>query len=134
MRTATVIKANDSEEGAQITFTLDSVTVGTDQEGNPTTAPIVLPAEASAQIATEGPRLTKNQQTMFWLLQGAGAAGLTTEQWNERARAVDIGNDIRAALKSKEIVRQYGDRWNVASGLVADHKEKARPGLGGRAS
>jgi hypothetical protein len=121
LRTATVIKANDSEEGAQIAFTLDSVTVGTDQDGNPTTAPIVLPAEASAQVAADGPKLTKNQQTMFSLLQGAGAAGLTTEQWNERARAVDIGTkrkadlyDIREKLKSKEFVRQYGDRWNAS--------------------
>src|SRR5262245_55423073 len=120
VRTATVIKANDSEEGAQIAFKLDSVTVGTDQDGNPTTAPIVLAAEASAQIAAERPKLTKNQQTMFSLLQGAGAAGLTTEQWNEKARAVDIGTkrkadlyDIREKLKSKELVRQYGDRWNA---------------------
>jgi hypothetical protein len=58
---------------------------------------------------------------MFSLLQGAGAAGLTTEQWNERARAVDIGTkrkadlyDIREKLKSKELVRQYGDRWNAS--------------------
>ena len=40
----------------------------------------------------------------------------------EQARAVDIGTkrktdlyDIRAALKSKGLVQQCGDRWNVKS-------------------
>jgi len=51
LRTATVVKANDSEEGAQIAFALDSITVGTDAEGNPTTAPIVRQAEASPASA-----------------------------------------------------------------------------------
>lgn len=38
LRTATVIKANDSEEGERIAFTLDSVTIGPE-----TTAPVVVP-------------------------------------------------------------------------------------------
>jgi hypothetical protein len=57
---------------------------------------------------------------MYSLLRDAGASGLTTEQWNERARNEGVGltrkadlYDIRAALKAKGIVRQYGDRWNV---------------------
>ena len=57
---------------------------------------------------------------MFSILRAAGATGLTTEQWNEKARAVDIGikrkadlYDIREALRSKGVVRHYGERWNV---------------------
>ncbi len=38
LRTATVIKANNSEEGERIAFTLDSVTIGPE-----TTAPVVVP-------------------------------------------------------------------------------------------
>ena len=38
LRTATVIKANDTEEGERIAFTLDSVTIGPE-----TTAPVVVP-------------------------------------------------------------------------------------------
>ena len=107
-----MVKANDSEEGVQIAFGLESVTIGTDADGNPTTAPIVRQADASPTATADGPKLTKNQQTMFSLLHGAGQAGLTTEQWNEQARRVDIGTkrkadlyDIRAALKTKGLVR-----------------------------
>jgi len=120
LRTATVIKANDSEEGAQIAFTLESVTVGVDADGSQTTAPIVCAADASPVANPEGPKLTKNQQTMFSILHGAGAGGLTTERWNDLARSVDIGTkrkadlyDIRSALKAKGLVRQYADHWNV---------------------
>ena len=104
----------------QIAFTLDSVTIGTDAEGNLTTAPIVRQAEASPISAAEGPKLTKNQQTMFSLLHSAGASGLTTDRWNELARNEGLGAsrkadlyDIRTALKSKRLVRQYAYRWNV---------------------
>src|ERR1700730_11607720 len=45
VRTATVIKANDSEEGESVAFTLESVPIGQDGEGNQTTAPVVVPAE-----------------------------------------------------------------------------------------
>ena len=65
VRTATVIKANDSEEGAQITFTLESIVVGTDADGIATTAPVVRAADQQSPIALDGPKLTKNQQTMF---------------------------------------------------------------------
>jgi len=39
-RSATVMKANDSEEGERVTFTLESVTIGPE-----TTAPVVVPAD-----------------------------------------------------------------------------------------
>ena len=40
VRTATVLKANDSEEGERVVFTLESVTIGPE-----TTAPVVARAE-----------------------------------------------------------------------------------------
>jgi len=43
VRSATVIKANDSDEGEMIAFTLESVTTGTN-----TTAPVVVPSEGEA--------------------------------------------------------------------------------------
>ena len=75
----------------------------------------------SAQPAT-GPKLSQNQQTMFSLLHDAGQGGLTTEQWNEKARAIGLGlkrrsnyYDWQTSLKSKNLVREFNGRWNVAS-------------------
>jgi hypothetical protein len=58
---------------------------------------------------------------MFRLLHEAGSAGLSVEEWNEQARALDIGKtrkavlwEIRASLKEKRMVREYNGRWTVA--------------------
>jgi RecA-family ATPase len=80
-RTATVVKANDSQEGETISFTLESVSVGTDGE---TTAPVVVTAEHS-EPRESGEKLSRNLQTMFSLLHEAGQAGLTVEKREPRA-------------------------------------------------
>jgi len=122
IRVATIEKNNDGEEGERIAFTLESFELGRDPETKePTTAPIVRPATATTHPVTTEVKLAKNQQTMLSLLHAAGPGGLTTEQWNERARNEGVGvkrkadlYDIRAALKAKGLVRQYGERWSVA--------------------
>ena len=42
VKTASVVKANDSEEGECVAFTLESITIGPE-----TTAPVVVPADAA---------------------------------------------------------------------------------------
>ena len=74
LRTATVVKANDSEEGTQIAFTLESVTVGVDAAGSQTTAPIVCPADASPTASPEGPKLTKKTPQAKNLSRGSPRA------------------------------------------------------------
>jgi hypothetical protein len=122
IRTATIEKNNDGEEGEQIAFSLENFELGKDPEtGDMTTAPIVRPAEAPCPSAvTTGPRLTPNRRTMFTILHHPGERGMSIEEWNERAREAGIGTtrkadlyDIRTALKSKGLVRQYADRWNT---------------------
>jgi AAA domain-containing protein len=120
IRTATIEKNNDGEEGAQIAFNLESFELGKDPETDePTTAPIVRPAEAPSP-ATRQPKLTKNQQTMFAILHDAGERGLPTEEWNERIRDAGIGvrrradlTDIRSALLDKRLIRQTANGWAV---------------------
>jgi hypothetical protein len=113
-----VVKANDSEEGASVAFTLESVTIGVDSDGVETTAPIVVPSAPSAVRASTEPRLSRNQQTMFSILHDAKR--LTLEQWNERTREAGIGVkqkadlvDIRTALKAKGLVFATADHWMV---------------------
>src|SRR5262249_1900585 len=103
----------DGPAGDIIASSLEVVEGGKDRAGEIIASCVIKSTEISAS-PTKGPKLTKNQQTMFSFVHGAGPAGLTTERWNELARAVDIGTkrkadlyDIREALKSKGLVRQY---------------------------
>lgn len=120
IRSATVVKANDSEEGECLSFTLESICIG-GQGDTETTAPVVVPVEfvpKSQQSAEE--RLTKNQRTVFAILHSAGERGLSTDEWNAQARDAGIGvkrradlHDIRESLKSKSLIKEFNGRWSV---------------------
>jgi hypothetical protein len=122
IKTATVTKANDAPEGGLFSFKSEVHEFGTDEDGDPITVNVVSGEEVSVQSSpkTREPKLTANQKTLFGMLHAAGSAGLTLEDWNNQAREAGIGvkrkadlNDIRAALLSKQLVRNYGDRWHV---------------------
>ncbi|WP_194475576.1 AAA family ATPase [Bradyrhizobium sp. CCBAU 53338] len=113
-RSARVVKANDSEEGEGISFTIDSVEIS--QDG--TTAAVAVPADAPPPPTSVGPRLSANAKTMLAILQEAGRDGLLTEEWNARSRDAGIGarrradlTDARSILKRAGLVREYADRW-----------------------
>jgi hypothetical protein len=113
-RTATVVKANDSEEGERVSFQLESVVVGEDG----TTAPVVVPLTTMSATAAPEPKLTTNQRVMYRLLIEAGQAGLTVEEWNELAKENGITTkqrhyELRMALKDKGMVREYAGRWKT---------------------
>jgi hypothetical protein len=114
-----VVKANDSEEGQTVAFTIEGVRIS--QDG--TTAPVAVPSNSPAQPnAARWPKLTPNQRTMLVILQEAGAAGLTTEEWTLKTKDAGIGErrraditEARLGLKSKGLVRDYSDRWHASS-------------------
>jgi len=119
IRSATIEKNNDGEEGDSVSFKLETVELGKDpNSGQPTTAPVVV--QADAPIIETGERLSKNQQTVFALLHSAGASGLTIEDWNDKARDAGIGlrrradlTDIHLALKRKNLIRETSTGWVV---------------------
>jgi len=83
-RTATVAKANDSEEGECISFDLESVQIGE--------APVVVAInQTHGHPVAKETKLKGNQQTMFAILHSAGSAGMTVEEWNTEAREAGIG-------------------------------------------
>jgi hypothetical protein len=112
--------AKDGPQGDRIASRLEPITVGTDEDGEAISSCVIVPVEINDNADLTGPRLSRNQQTMFSILHDAGERGLSKDEWNSRAREAGIGNkrkadlyDIRAALKSKGLIRQYGDRWNA---------------------
>jgi hypothetical protein len=122
IRTATVTKANDAPEGVLFSFKSEVHEFGHDEDGDPITVNIVSSEEVTAAPASpREPKLNANQRVMYRLLHEAGRTGLTVEEWNDRARALDIGKtrksilwEIRNALKDKGMVREYSGRWTVA--------------------
>ncbi|MCP1931798.1 AAA family ATPase [Bradyrhizobium elkanii] len=121
IKTATVVKANDMAEGPLFSFKSIVHEFGLDEDGDQITVNIVSAEEvATASPSEREPKLTANQKTMFAMLHDAGASGLLTEDWNEKARQAGIGikrradlTDIRTSLKSKGLIREMGDRWTV---------------------
>ncbi|MBR1232587.1 AAA family ATPase [Bradyrhizobium sp. AUGA SZCCT0182] len=124
IKTATVTKANDAPEGPLFSFKSEVHQFGTDEDGDPITVNIISADTVDApQAAAHEPKLKPNQQTMFSILHAAGSAGLTLEGWNNQAREAGIGTnrkadltDIRNALVSKRLVREYAGRWKVNHG------------------
>jgi hypothetical protein len=120
IKTATVEKANDAPEGPLFSFQSERFEFGVDEDGDTVSVNILAASEISAPRVADEPRLSRNQQTMFSILHSAGARGLTTEQWNERAREAGVGTsrkadlyDLRSALHSKSLIYQSADRWVV---------------------
>jgi AAA domain len=114
----TVEHMKDGPEGDVIASRLEKEEVGTDEDGDPITSCVIMPVEISETRTAEGPRLTKNQQTMFSILHDAGC--LTKEQWNERARDAGLGtsrkadlHDLRTALLHKQLVYETTSGFRV---------------------
>jgi hypothetical protein len=119
--TAVVEYMKDGREGDEIHSKLRVVEVGTDQDGEPITSCVVDPVDAPLQ-PERGAKLTKNQQSMLTILQDATPSGLTLDAWNEQAREAGLGvkrrsdlMDYRSALKRKQLVHSYGDKWHATN-------------------
>jgi AAA domain len=122
IKIATTIKANDQPEQVLTSFKLEPFDFEPDEDGEPFRTYILAPELFADRAASpiDNPRLSKNQRTLFDLLYSAGANGLPLASWNDKARDVGIGvtrkadlYDIRSALLSKRLVREYADRWYV---------------------
>jgi hypothetical protein len=104
-RTGTVVKANDSEEGERVTFTLESVPISQDGE---TTAPVVVPLQNLPPRTPNSGRLTKGAQTALRAL---------TEALNEQGEPAAASNHIPAGVRvvSVEQWRQYAYRRGISA-------------------
>ena len=117
---AVVDYMKDGSDGLELTSRLEVIEVGTDENGDPITSCIVVPVEDAKQVEPDGPRLTKNERTMLEILSEAGNRGLTTDAWNERARAVGLGinrrqdlYDLRRALQKRGLIFQGEHGWFI---------------------
>lgn len=123
-RTATIIKQKDGCDGDTFGFALKVHDLGDDADGDPVTSCTVEPADKVSK--SDAPSVTPNQRTMFSILKEAGTGGLTSEDWNTKARAEGIGErrradlrDNRVALKAKGLIYEFNEHWFVqGSGVM----------------
>jgi hypothetical protein len=104
IRTATVVKANDSEEGEQVAFGLESIVIGRDGDIE-TTAPVV--------VAVEGATRAAQRPTQARLPKG-GPNGLAGAYRGPR-RTRQAG----AGIKSHSGRRQSGRRCHMAAASLS---------------
>jgi hypothetical protein len=81
--------------------------------------PSLLSAPPSQGITAENSNQKRSSFVVSEQLRAAGQAGLSQEDWYEKAKELGIGikrhadlYDIREALKAKRLVHEYGGRWN----------------------
>jgi hypothetical protein len=146
-RTATVIKANDSEEGERIAFTLESVELHRAEDETVTTAPVVVPvdAEKAAKPATDQKMSDRNRLALeilrdcivesgemvpaSWSLPAAVRKAVSVEIWREalfRRGALDRDHKntreefrrIKTWLQARHLIaEQSGLVWSVRTGV-----------------
>ncbi|MEY9465816.1 hypothetical protein ABH973_006229 [Bradyrhizobium ottawaense] len=123
IKTATVAKANDIPDGPLFSFASEVVDFGPDSDGDPQTVNIISAEEVSSKLReTPEKRLTETQEAMYRLLRDAGASGLSTEDWNAKARENGLGSrratlvNVKAQLRDKGLVREYAGTWKVNNG------------------
>lgn len=116
--TATVEWMKDGPDGDNFSSFLETLEVGTDEDGDPITSCVLVETEAVSLTPGE-PRLTPNQKTMFSILKDA-REGLTMEEWNNLARDAGLAKtrpaslyDFRTALQNKGLVYEAGGCWRA---------------------
>jgi hypothetical protein len=116
VRTATVMKANDSEEGVTISFRIDSVTIGTDEIGNTTTAPIVMPVDG-VERRQAGRHLLRSKAARV-------ALHALEEAIAEAGEAAPASNHIPQGIKVATI--EMWRRYAYARSISPSEKIRAR--------
>jgi hypothetical protein len=116
----TVEFMKDGDAGAEIVSKLDIFEIGLDEDGDPIKCGVVVQAEPQAQAIREA-RLKPNEQTSYSIVHAANGT-LSTEDWNERARAAGLGlkrradlHDLRESLRRKGLVYEGPNGWGIIS-------------------
>jgi hypothetical protein len=112
-KTATVIKANDQPCGPLLAYRMHKVILGHNDDGDELATWIVDNSDVTTVSTPSGKtKLSKNQTTLFTILHDA-KNGLTTEQWNEKAKEAGLGlnrratlYDLRSSLQKENLIYQ----------------------------
>lgn len=120
--------ANDAEDGVITTFRMESVVVGEDEDGEPTTAPVIVQDDAKEAADALTAALSKHTGKALEVLQELGQWGghVDVEMWRKKFYAAYPGEKpgtlktrflrAREALLGDGTVLMQGDGFKVAGG------------------
>jgi AAA domain len=131
IRTATVDKANDADEGQAIAFCMKSVELRRDPDGLVTAAPVVIQTARPTAEQKRKP-LSDNENAMLVILREAGPRGLSQMDWYNAAREAGIGvarpatlTNVRDKLMKKGLVHDDHGMWRVVRKMEPIHRTAA---------
>jgi hypothetical protein len=108
----------DGESADVVVSALEPVDVGYDEDGDVVSSCVVVEAEAAPRVA-RGEKLNPNAEAFLAILRMAGRP-LSTEEWNEKARAEGLGlkrpADLvkwRAELMRRGLIYQGIQGWSL---------------------
>jgi hypothetical protein len=118
---AEVMKANDAEEGVAFTFDLESIELGTNQDGKVTTAPVVIPVEMDASTAGAADRKAKLSPAQQIALKALGNA------LGDEGKVLPANNYIppNTATVSVETWRRYAYSAGISDADNPEARKKA---------
>lgn len=123
---------NDGEEGDILVFTMKSVQLGVDEDGEPTTAPVVVKAEETKLKMASEAQKGKNARALELLVEliasdgvdpespgyPDGAMVVSVESWRQAVYA-DAGENMAPEAKKKRFARAKKDL--LAEGLIGEN-------------
>ena len=112
-RSATVVKANDAEEGESVAFTLESIEIGQDADNNPTTAPVVEPIEKANRQQRSPRKLSPKHELALRALNDLAAeqGKPPPATWGLPSNISTVETDAwQKTLRSRDILHPDEDR------------------------
>ena len=118
IRLAEVVKSSDHEEGQSIAFSLNSITIGQDEHGDPITAPLVVKAEVTGTLRKPSLKLKGAAKIAFLALR---------EAIDDIGEVPPASSHIPTNIKTTTIPhwRDYAYRMGVSSTDNVDARKKA---------
>ncbi len=126
VRTVKAEKVKDGEDDVSLSFALEVVELGQDDDGDTITSCVVVEAAAGAAVDS---KLPKQQASLYRMLFDActkDSGGLTWDEWRTTATENGISKstvfDAKTGLLDKGKVREINDRFVINHDADTDHE------------
>ncbi|QDM32175.1 AAA family ATPase [Tardiphaga sp. vice352] len=133
IKTATVIKANDQPDGALTSFGMDTIALGTDEDGDPVTTGILSARAFAGPQSTKpiSPRLVLALDALSRAIEAHGTVAPAVAGMGNKAVAVDHWREelFRAGVLDKAAANPRADFKRIKDPLTVANRIEEQDGL-----